>query len=116
MLKEISLILINLKNMHQVDIVFNFAALADIDLAANMPLQTAKINILEHLMFLKLVWKKSKKVIHASTIYVDSNEGNFYAISKRCAEDYLLQFNKNYKLNYTILRFGSLYGESADKK
>lgn len=104
------------KNMHQVDIVFNFAALADIDLAANMPLQTAKINILGALnVFKACLEKKVKKVIHASTIYVDSNEGNFYAISKRCAEDYLLQFNKNYKLNYTILRFGSLYGESADK-
>ena len=39
----------------------------------------------------------------------------FYAISKRCAEEYLLQFNKNNKLKYTILRFGSLYGERADK-
>ena len=38
-----------------------------------------------------------------------------YAISKRCAEDYLIQYNKNYKLNYTILRFGSLYGERADR-
>ena len=59
--------------------------------------------------------KKVKKIIHASTIYVDSNEGNFYAISKRCAEDYLIQYNKNYKLSDTILRFGSLYGERADR-
>ena len=32
--------------MHQIDIVFNFAAIADIDIAANLPLQTAQINIL----------------------------------------------------------------------
>jgi UDP-glucose 4-epimerase len=104
------------KNMHQVDIVYNFAAIADIDIAANMPLQTAEINILGSLnIFKACLEKKVKKIIHASTIYVDSNEGNFYAISKRCAEDYLLQYSKNYKLNYTILRFGSLYGERADK-
>ena len=82
-------------NMHQIDIVFNFAAIADIDVAANLPLQTAQINILGSINIFKACLKKKvKKIIHASTIYVDSNEGNFYAISKRCAEDYLVQYKK----------------------
>ena len=34
-----------------------------------------------------------------------------YARSKRAAEDYILEFNKIYNINFTILRFGSLYGE-----
>ena len=105
-----------INSMRQIDIVFNFAAIADIDIAAKLPLQTAETNILGSINIFKACLKrKVKKIIHASTIYVDSNEGNFYAISKRCAEDYLIQYNKNYKLKYTILRFGSLYGERADR-
>ena len=30
------------------------------------------------------------------------------------AEDYVLEFNRTFKLPYTILRFGSLYGPRAD--
>lgn len=97
------------------DIVFNFAALADIDISKNKPSETVKINILGSVNIFKACLKSNvKKIIHASTIYVDSNEGNFYAVSKRSAEDYLVQFNKNFNLVYTILRFGSLYGERAD--
>ncbi len=104
------------KIMKGIDIVFNFAAVADIDIAAKIPFKAAEINILGSInIFKACIIQNVKKIIHASTIYVNSNEGNFYAISKRCAEEYLLQFNKNNKLKYTILRFGSLYGERADK-
>ena len=34
--------------------------------------------------------------------------------AKRAAEDYILEFNKVYNVNFTILRFGSLYGQGAD--
>tara|TARA_B100001057_G_scaffold501262_1_gene622815 strand:+ start:9617 stop:10471 length:855 start_codon:yes stop_codon:yes gene_type:complete len=103
------------KHMKGIDVVFNFAALADIDIARYKPIQTAQINIVGSLnVFKASIKSRVKKVIHASTIYVDSNEGSFYSISKRCAEDYLTEFSKSYKLNYTILRFGSLYGERSD--
>ena len=98
------------------DVVFNFAALADIDVARFNPELTAKINILGTLNILKLCnFHKVKVVIHASSIYADSLEGSFYAISKRAVEDYVQEFKKIYNLNYIILRFGSLYGSRADK-
>ena len=97
------------------DVVYNFAALADIDISRRKPLDTAKINIIGSINIFKACLKnKVKKIIHASTIYVDSNEGSFYAISKRAAEEYLIELDRINKINYTILRFGSLYGERAD--
>ena len=39
----------------------------------------------------------------------------YYAISKRSAEDYIEEFCKLNKLNFTILRFGSIYGKDVDK-
>ena len=47
--------------------------------------------------------------MYASTIYVDSDMG-FYKCSKKAAEDYISEYKKIYNLNYTIFRYGSLYG------
>ncbi len=97
------------------DAVFNFAALSDIDEARNMPSETIILNILAVSNILISCKKmKIKRFIQASTIYASSEEGGFYARSKRAAEDYILEFNKIYNTNYTILRFGSLYGSGAD--
>ena len=96
-------------------IVYNFAALSDIDAAKYKPIETAKINILGTLNALMLCKKYNiKKFIQASTIYATSEEGGFYARSKKAAEDYIEEFKNIYGLNYTILRFGSLYGERSD--
>ena len=97
------------------DIVYNFAALSDIDQARLKPSQTIILNILAVSNILNLCKsKKVKRFIQASSIYAVSEEGGFYARSKRAAEDYILEFNKVYNVNFTILRFGSLYGPGAD--
>ncbi len=97
------------------DIVYNFAALADIDEAKNKPLETIKVNIEGTIQILKICkLNKIKKIIHASSIYANSKEGGYYAISKRAAEDYLEEYCKLKNLKFVVLRFGSLYGERAD--
>ena len=97
-------------------IVYNFAALSDMDQAMHEPLLCAKVNILGTVQALNLCHKyKVRRFIHASSIYATSSQGSFYSCSKRAAEDYLVEFNKSYKLNYTILRFGSVYGPRSDK-
>ena len=98
------------------DAVFHFAALADLGEAIKLPIETVKLNILGTVIALSLCKKyKVKRFIHASTIYVNSIEGGFYRSSKRAAEDYVEEYNKIYGLEYTILRFGSLYGQRADE-
>ena len=97
-------------------IVYNFAALADLDMAMQKPLIFARTNILGTVQALNLCRKyKIKRFIHASSIYADSNQGGFYSCSKRASDDYVEEFYKSYKLNYTILRYGSVYGSRSDK-
>ena len=97
-------------------IVYNFAALSDMNQAMHEPLSCAKINILGTVQALNLCLKyKVRRFVHASSIYATSSQGGFYSCSKRAAEDYLVEFNKSYKLSYTILRFGSVYGPRSDK-
>ena len=85
-------------------IVYNFAALSDLNKAMHEPLSSARINILGTAQALNLCCKhKIRRFVHASSIYATSNQGGFYSCSKRAAEDYLVEFNKSYKLSYTIL-------------
>ena len=97
------------------DAVFHFAALADIDHSLNEPIDTVNVNILGTVKALDICRQFNvKRFVYASTIYVNSIDGGFYRSSKKAAEDYVDEYNKIYGLNYTILRFGSLYGQRSD--
>ncbi len=97
------------------DVVYHFAALADIDESLAKPIKSVNYNILGTVYALELSKKyKIKRFIHASTIYVLSEDGSFYRCSKKAAEDYVEEYSNIFNLNYTILRFGSLYGERSD--
>ena len=99
-----------------IDIVYNFAALADLNETLDKPLETIKINILGNTIILEACRRNNvKRFIYASTLYVYSQEGGFYRCSKQAAEQYVEEYYKKYNLNYTILRFGSLYGPRADQ-
>jgi UDP-glucose 4-epimerase len=99
------------------DIVYNFAAIADMDEAKENPLNTVKINILGNTIILEACRKeKVKRFIYASSLYVYSNAGSFYRSSKQASELIIENYHKVYGLNYTILRYGSLYGSRADER
>ena len=40
----------------------------------------------------------------------------FYRCSKAACEDYVKEFYKRFKLKYSILRFGSLYGPGSNEE
>ena len=46
---------------------------------------------------------------------MNSRAGSFYRISKHACELLLEEYYKIYNLNYTILRFGTLFGPRSDK-
>lgn len=93
------------------DIVYNFAAMADIDEAYQNPLVTIEKNIIGNTIILEACRKnKVKRFVFASTIYVYSNLGSFYRSSKQACELIIENYNEAYNLPYTILRYGSLYG------
>ena len=99
------------------DIVYNFAGISDIGDAMANPIKTSKVNILGTLNILEgCVKHRVMKFIFASTIYVLSKQGGFYKASKQASEILIEEYNKIHKLNYTILRFGSIYGKGADSR
>ena len=98
------------------EVVYNFAALADLNQAVEEPIKTVNINILGNLNVMEACRAHGiKRFIYASTVYVHSREGGFYSCSKQASEAYVEEYQKIYGLEYTILRYGSLYGPRADE-
>jgi len=96
------------------DIVYNFAALADLDEAMSRPKETAEVNILGNMNVLESCRHHDvARFVFASTVYVNSREGGFYRCSKKAAEEYIQEYQHVYDMDYTILRYGSLYGPRA---
>ena len=102
--------------MEGCDAVFHFAAQADIALSSKKPFDTVKTNILGTQNILEAALKHNlKRVFFASTIYVYSSLGSFYRVSKQACEKIIEEYQREFGLNYTILRYGSLYGPRANK-
>ena len=99
------------------DYVFNFAGIADIPEANSAPLRTSEINIMGNLHLLEACLKeKVKRYIFASSLYVYSNSGGFYRCSKQACEGYIEEYNRQFGLTYTVLRYGSLYGTRTNEQ
>ncbi|MBT6047227.1 MAG: NAD(P)-dependent oxidoreductase [Candidatus Scalindua sp.] len=103
------------KAVEGMDVVFNFAGIADIDEASCKPVETVKYNILGNINILEASkTNKVKRFVFASTIYVYSDSGSFYRCSKSACELYVEAYQKKYGLDYTILRYGTIYGCRAN--
>ena len=96
-------------------VVFNFAAIADLNKALATPIDTARVNVLGNVLVLDACRRHSvRRFMYASTVYVYSREGGFYRCSKQAAEQYVEEYQRAYGLDHTILRYGSLYGPRSD--
>lgn len=97
------------------DHVYHLAALADLNAAKNRPVDTARVNVLGTVNLLDCCQEAGvRRFIFGSTVYVYSREGGFYRCSKQACENYVEEFQNRYGLDYTILRYGSLYGPRTD--
>jgi len=98
-------------------VVFNFAGLADIDEALSKPIETAQLNILGCANALEAArLGGATRFVQASTIYVSSVAGGFYRASKQACELWVEEYQRQFGLDYTILRYGTLYGGRADAR
>ena len=96
--------------------VYHFAGQADITESMENPVETVKNNLLGTTYILDACREhKVNRIIFASTIYVYSDLGSFYRCTKQSCELLIENYFKEYGLNYTILRYGSLYGRRANK-
>ncbi|MBL79394.1 MAG: NAD-dependent epimerase [Nitrosomonadaceae bacterium] len=99
------------------DVVCNFAAIADLIESRDNLLDTIRINVLGNAYALDACrMNKVKRFVFASTVYVYSREGGFYRCSKQASEHFVEEYQRVHDLDYTILRFGSLYGPRSDER
>lgn len=98
------------------DYVYDYAGLADLDEASTRPVDTVMLNVVGTCNILDAcVVHKVSRFVYASSFYANSEKGGFYRCSKQAAELYIEEYERKYGLEYTILRYGSLYGPRADK-
>lgn len=97
------------------DYVYNFAGIPHLDVGLKYPIETVEQNILAPVITLEAASRSGvKRYIYASSIYVYSAGGGFYRCSKQAAELYIEEYQRLAGLNYTILRYGTIYGPRAD--
>jgi UDP-glucose 4-epimerase len=98
------------------DYVYHLAGVADMRLAAMSPRETVEHNIIGSTVVLEACRRNQvKRILFASTVYVYSQQGSFYRVSKQTVENLIDAYHENFGLEYTILRFGSLYGPRAQE-
>ena len=103
-----------LKAVKGADYVFHLAGIADISQAASNPKETIHTNIIGSTNVIEACCKtKVKRFFYASTLYVYSQQGSFYRVSKQAVESILEAYHDKCGLEFTILRYGSLYGPRA---
>lgn len=108
----------NIKNVMSegFDYVYNFAGLADINSAYNRPIETINLNVIGNLNILESCEnEKLKRFVYASSAYSVNTKGSFYGISKHTSEKIIEEYHRRFDLPFTVIRYGSLYGERADE-
>jgi len=99
------------------EFVYNLAGIADLDHAVAQPKETIRSNILGNAIVLDACIKQNiRRYVYASTIYVYSEKGGFYRCSKQACETYIEEFHRKFGLEFTILRYGTLYGSRANDR
>ncbi|MBW1740211.1 MAG: NAD(P)-dependent oxidoreductase [Deltaproteobacteria bacterium] len=94
--------------------VYHLAGVADISRSALNPRETIELNIIGSMNVIEACVKtKVTRLLFASTVYVYSRQGSFYRVSKQTVESILETYHDQFGLEYSILRYGSLYGPRA---
>ena len=104
------------KSLKGSDVVYNFAGISDIGLANKNPKATIEQNIIGNLNILEATIENGiQRYVFASTVYVYSQSGGFYRCSKQACELYIEEYCNKYNINYSVLRFGTLYGPRSNE-
>ena len=102
--------------MKDVQIVYHFAALTDLDSVNNDPAPAIEINIAGTSNVLEACIEKNiERLIFSSSVYVYSKKGGIYKSTKQACELLINDYDKMYDLNYTIMQLGSVYGPNSNQ-
>ena len=96
------------------DYIYHLAGIADIEEAKARPVEVGRVNIGGTINALEAARVHGiKRFVFASTVYVYSDRGGFYRVSKQACENYIETYKMTHNVPFTILRYGSLYGRRA---
>lgn len=105
-----------LDNINHVDMIYHFAAIANLDDSIEKNDELLQVNIIGLINILNFARETGiDKFLYASSMYVFNNIGNFYGVSKKCGELLVEEYSKNYGFDFIHLRYGSLYGRGAQE-
>jgi len=105
-----------MKAMQDAEVVYHFAGIADIGDAKRRPYETIDANVMGVVKVLECAVKLGvTRFVYASTMYVYSHYGSFYRASKQAAEVLIEAYAAEFGLDFTMLRYGSLYGPRAQE-
>jgi UDP-glucose 4-epimerase len=97
------------------DAIYHLAAMADIGEAIERPREAVELNVMGTVNMLEAARAQGVgRFVFASSIYVYSNQGSFYRTTKQACENLVHDYHERFGLDFTVLRFGSLYGPRAD--
>ncbi len=93
-------------------VVYNFAGFANLDDAIANPIKALELNVMGNLNILEACKNHHvKRFVYASSAYAMSDKGSFYGISKLTSEKLTEEYYKKFGLEFTIVRYGSVYGD-----
>ena len=96
--------------------LYLFAGIADIHEAGEHPYDAIELNVMGAAATIEAgIAAGVERFLYASTMYVYSRQGSFYRASKQAAETVIEAYHERYGLDYTLLRYGSLYGPRAQE-
>lgn len=112
------------------DVVFHLAAQADVQRSISDPYEDAETNIMGTINVLEACRRAgTRKLVFASTsgVYGELEKDqlteddplapiSYYALSKAIGEQYIRLYCHFYRIDYTILRYGNVYGPGQTAK
>ncbi len=97
-------------------VVYNFAGISSVGGCIDDPARAVYYNIIGNTNIIEsIVNSKVKKVprfVYASSMYAAGNKSGLYGITKQANEKIIEEYSKS-GLEYTILRYGTVYGQRA---
>ena len=97
--------------MNNVEYVYHFAALSNINKVAETPLKAIDLNIMSTTKILEAARNSEvRRVLYASSYFVGSEKGHLYTTTKAVSEMLCKDYYNLYGLPFTILRYGTIYG------
>ena len=96
--------------------IYHYAGITDINESMMKPYETVNLNVMGATTVMQAaVQVDVERFVYASTMYVYSPYGSFYRASKQAAETLIEAYHDHFGIDYTFLRYGSLYGPRAQE-